>query len=984
MSQPPARPRQGSPLRLRLRRFNPPNPGRFRPPTPVPVPVSPPVIATTTAPEPAQRWWRRIRGWRPADPIKLAVVVATAVFALAGIGSPLLGLTVFADTGSLARYSGYHDVLAGVQVHTDGLRDQVDAEMPNSILFGQALRGGEFAAWNPYAVGGSPLGGTPNLAVASPLSSPYWVMPGWLAPAYIKLLELICAIGGTYLFLRRLRLRPAAATLGGLVFASSAFMVVWTGWPQTRVAALIPVLFWALERICERVRIREIALLSLVVAAMLLGGFPAVTGYALLTAAAYLLVRVAAQHRHRWRPVAARLAGAGAGVAAGVALAAWQLLPWMHYMASVLVDQRAQKPTDNVPGVALLTMIAPEALGTANPSDQPTWFGPLATVDAQSYVGAAALVLIVTSVALAGRSRRLMPAGVWWFAVGAAAFWGAAIYYGGRLLLDLQGLSYLFSDNPIGRARSVLGFLLAILAAVGFEALLAGRTIALRWPTARRLGGIAAWAGLFGAAVGFYGATRAYLRVHGHGDRLTFLSGQFAIGVGLVVVAGACVAWLWFGHPRLRAPWARTTAAVVLIVLVAGQALWWVRDYYPRTDRTDFYPTNPTQAYLADHLGHQRFYGVDGSVYGSVDTMVGLRGFNGHSFIDQGYAELAQALPGDQFPNAPTTTITSQATDAATTAVSPVLDRAAVSYFVTPPDVVPFGTVHTEDTDGSILTLSPGYTYTVTMPVAGPIRAVGLVPAMSGGRAASVAVTVFDPAGKVVATGARSLDELDSGHPWLVPVAADDVAPTTQLSARITITGDSTVDVSGAASGLPLLSMVASPGDNLRLVYAAESVIYQRLDAMDRARWASSAVVETSSTGQVSLLAGDTLQADQVVLDAPGPGADGQPATVSWVTDGLDEMVLGVTAAGSGYLVLADAIQTGWRVTVDGLAAPLLAADHAFAAVALGPGTHTVRFFYPGPLTGTGAWISGLTAIGLLVAVGAEAAIGRRRARIRP
>jgi hypothetical protein len=95
-------------------------------------------------------------------------------------------------------------------------------------------------------------------------------------------------------------------------------------------------------------------------------------------------------------------------------------------------------------------------------------------------------------------------------------------------------------------------------------------------------------------------------------------------------------------------------------------------------------------------------------------------------------------------------------------------------------------------------------------------------------------------------------------------------------------------------------------------------------------------------------------------------------------------MVLGVTAAGSGYLVLADAIQTGWRVTVDGLAAPLLAADHAFAAVALGPGTHTVRFFYPGPLTGTGAWISGLTAIGLLVAVGSEAAIGRRRARIRP
>ena len=46
-------------------------------------------------------------------------------------------------------------------------------------------------------------------------------------------------------------------------------------------------------------------------------------------------------------------------------------------------------------------------------------------------------------------------------------------------------------------------------------------------------------------------------------------------------------------------------------------------------------------------------------MYGSVDAMLGLRGFNGHSFIDQEYAELAQALPGDQFPSAPTTAITS-------------------------------------------------------------------------------------------------------------------------------------------------------------------------------------------------------------------------------------------------------------------------------------------------------------------------------------
>src|SRR5262249_36852255 len=154
----------------------------------------------------------------------------------------------------------------------------------------EALRNGEFAAWNPYVLGGGPLGSTPNQAVASPLSAPYWVLPGWLAPAYGKLLELVVSIGGMVLFLRRLRLGRAPSWLGALVFAGSAFMVVWTGWPQTRVAALIPALFWAVECLAQRTRVREVALVALPVAGMLLGGFPAVAGYAIVTAAIYLLV----------------------------------------------------------------------------------------------------------------------------------------------------------------------------------------------------------------------------------------------------------------------------------------------------------------------------------------------------------------------------------------------------------------------------------------------------------------------------------------------------------------------------------------------------------------------------------------------------------------------------------------------------------------------------------------------------------------------
>jgi hypothetical protein len=130
--------------------------------------------------------------------------------------------------------------------------------------------------------------------------------------------------------------------------------------------------------------------------------------------------------------------------------------------------------------------------------------------------------------------------------------------------------------------------------------------------------------------------------------------------------------------------------------------------------------------------------------------------------------------------------------------------------------------------------------------------------------------------------------------------------------------------------------------------------------------------VDTDPTDRVNLLASGAVRPDQVVLSAPGPVADGRPALVTWVDDGLDEMVLRVDAEGTGYLVLADAIQHGWQVTVDGVAAPLVAADHAFVAVALGKGAHIVRFVYPPPWQGTGAGITFATVIVLLLGLAIE------------
>ena len=199
--------------------------------------------------------------------VGVAVSLAVALFALIGIGGPLLGLGVFAGTDLLVQSAPYRGAGLAGPVSNTYIRDTIDTFIPNTVLFADALRDGEFAAWNPYILGGVPLGATPNFSVASPLTTPFLLLPGWLAPAYVKLLEIAVTVGGVYLFTRRIGLGRPAALLGGLVFASSAFMIAWTNWPQTRTAAVIGFVFWAIERLVQRGRALDGALLALAVRA---------------------------------------------------------------------------------------------------------------------------------------------------------------------------------------------------------------------------------------------------------------------------------------------------------------------------------------------------------------------------------------------------------------------------------------------------------------------------------------------------------------------------------------------------------------------------------------------------------------------------------------------------------------------------------------------------------------------------------------------
>jgi uncharacterized membrane protein YfhO len=95
--------------------------------------------------------------------------------------------------------------------------------------------------------------------------------------------------------------------------------------------------------------------------------------------------------------------------------------------------------------------------------------------------------------------------------------------------------------------------------------------------------------------------------------------------------------------------------------------------------------------------------------------------------------------------------------------------------------------------------------------------------------------------------------------------------------------------------------------------------------------------------------------------------------------DSGDHIDATVDAAGRGYLVVADPMQSpGWSVDVDGRPAHILAADFAMVAVAVPAGTHRIAWTYRAPGQVPGLAIS-LAAV--VVSLGLVWSDRRRRPR---
>ena len=238
----------------------------------------------------------------------------------------------------------------------------------------------------------------------SPLSLPYFLLPLWLAPAFVKLGEFVVAIVGMVAFLGRHGVSRGAGVVAGILFASSGFMMMWTNWPHTRVASFIPLLFWTLERLNQERRARDVVPVAAVVACMLLGGFPAVTIFTLTVAAAYVLARAWWRYRADAMAMLRVLGGSAGGVLLGVGLAAVQILPFIRNLDQLGLENR-NFDGRHLPFALFVTTVAPDAVGLSVNGSDPRWYGPVNAIEAVGFVGAVAVVLAVAALVTAPTAR---------------------------------------------------------------------------------------------------------------------------------------------------------------------------------------------------------------------------------------------------------------------------------------------------------------------------------------------------------------------------------------------------------------------------------------------------------------------------------------------------------------------------------------------------------------------------------------------------
>jgi len=280
----------------------------------------------------------RVRyGGRRAD---LLIILLFLVLALAFFQPVTLGGKTMLPADNIFAWQPWQTFAAqlGVAAPHNGLVSDLYLENYAWKRFiANALRARELPLWNPYILAGVPFLAAGQHSALYPLSVLFYVLPIPAAFGWFAALHLFLAGTWTYVLGRTLRLRRSAATLAGVVFMFSGFVVTHNVFPMIMAAIVwLPLVLAMIERVVRRAEeggalVQQIPDLLVGIAALgmvTLAGHPEMYYYVGLVSVSFALWRLVSLVRGRGLLAALRVAALLAAMAMlGLGLGSAQWVP---------------------------------------------------------------------------------------------------------------------------------------------------------------------------------------------------------------------------------------------------------------------------------------------------------------------------------------------------------------------------------------------------------------------------------------------------------------------------------------------------------------------------------------------------------------------------------------------------------------------------------------------------------------------------------
>ena len=345
---------------------------------------------------------------------------------------------------------------------------------PSRVFAKRLVLNGELPLWNPHILCGFPMHAEGQLSISYPASAMFLLpMPTWQLLSWFVVGHYVLAALGAYALARALGVSAVGGTLAGLTFGFSGYAMAQV--PHVNMVIGLAWLPWALlaaRRAARTGTWPAAAALAGVLGVQTLGSHPQVSFFTIIIVPVFGFVEVW-RSRSQGRAVARGMRSVVAPLLFAAALSAAQILPTVELktyspraggLSYEALTERSLPPRD------LLTFLSPHLFGT-----------PLAGYMGQydyfqyGYVGALTLVLAVV-----GATRAREGAAAFFLGLSLAAL---LLALGGhtplyRALAAVPGFNWFRAPE---RWLGPLGLSLAMLAGMGWDALLQRRGRTARW-----------------------------------------------------------------------------------------------------------------------------------------------------------------------------------------------------------------------------------------------------------------------------------------------------------------------------------------------------------------------------------------------------------------------------------------------------------------------------------------------------------------------